>query len=221
MSEHCNDPPERWKAVRGYEGLYDVSTWGRVRSHNQILNRKNGTVKWKGRILKPQRGSKGHWGVNLHRDGRSKTHFIHRLVAEAFLENEEDYPLVRHLDDVKENNRLENLEWGTYSDNAYDAIRNGRDLNQQAHKTHCPQNHPYSGDNLYVDPKGRRHCRKCARLYQQGAGRDNAKARRLKGLPEGDPRHGSVNGYSNYACRCERCYEAGRRASKNRNEGNK
>lgn len=214
------DPPEQWKPIRGYEGLYDVSTWGRVRSHDQILNRKNGTVKWKGRILKPQRGSKGHWGVNLCKAGKSKTHFIHRLVAEAFLDNEEGNPLVRHLDDVRENNRLENLAWGTHSDNAYDAIRNGRKISPPK-KTHCPQNHEYTEENSYVDPRGATHCRKCKDIYQTGAGRDNAKARRLKGLPEGDPRHGTVNGYSNYACRCERCYEAGRRARKNHNEGNK
>lgn len=206
MTEHCNDPPERWEPIRGYEGLYDVSSWGQVRSYDQILNRKNGPVRWKGRILKPQRGSKGHWGVNLHKAGKSKTHFIHRLVAEAFLDNDKGHPLVRHLDDVKEHNHLENLAWGTYSDNAYDAIRNGRKL-ASPKKTHCPKNHEYTEENSYVDPRGATHCRKCKDAYQRSAGRDNAKARRLKGLPEGDPKHGTVNGYSNYGCKCPLCYE--------------
>jgi len=201
---------EIWKPVPGYEGLYDVSNHGRVRSHDQILNRKNGTVRWKGKVLKRQRGSKGHYGVNLHKDGKSKTHYIHRLVAEQFLDNPEQHPLVRHLDDVKENNHVSNLAWGTHADNMQDAIRNGRNFNRQLHKTHCPKGHPYSGDNLYLDPKkGRRHCIECKKISYDKDGKRLARERRKRGLAEDNPRHGTLNGYSNYGCRCEPCSEAG------------
>lgn len=195
---------EEWKAVPGYEGLYEVSNFGRVRSHDQVVNRKNGPVNWKGRVLKPQKGSKGHYGVNLHRDGKSKTHYIHRLVAESFIPNPEGHPLVRHLDDVKTNNHVSNLAWGTHSDNARDAIRNGRDYNRQRSKTGCPKGHLYSGTNV----RGARICRECRREYQRGPGREVAKERKRRGLPDSDPRHGTLNGYSNYACRCELCVRA-------------
>lgn len=200
---------EEWKPIPGYEGLYEVSNRGQVRSLDQVLNRKHGTVKWPGRVLKPQRGSKGHYGVNLCRQGSSKTHYIHKLVAQAYIPNTEGFPLVRHLDDVKENNRVENLAWGTHKDNALDAIRNGRDFNRQSGKTHCPSGHPYSGENLYLDRKGARHCKACKRNRQVNpAAIARRLSRRNEGLPEGDGRHGTVNGYSNYNCRCEPCTTA-------------
>lgn len=199
---------EEWKPIPGYEGVYEVSNLGQVRSRDQVLNRKHGTVKWPGRILKPQKGSKGHYGVNLRRGGGSKTLYIHRLVAQAFLENPEGYPLVRHLDDVKENNTVTNLAWGTHADNALDAIRNGRNFNRQKHKTHCPSGHPYSGDNLYVDRKGARHCRACKTDKQrESSSIVQRKTRREQGLPKEDYRHGTLNGHSNYGCRCVLCSE--------------
>lgn len=204
------DPPEEWRPVKGYEGLYDVSDLGRVRSHDRLLNRKNGMVKWKGRVLKPQKGSKGHWGVSLWNNNQPKTQYVHRLVAMAFIPNPEGYPLVRHLNDVKEDNRKVNLAWGTHSDNAHDAVRNGRDFNRQAHKTHCPRGHEYAGDNLYCDSKGRRSCKTCkSELQRSPEAKKTSKARRDRGLPNPeDPRHGTLNGYSNYQCRCENCKAA-------------
>lgn len=200
------DDDEEWRPVPGFGGLYEVSSHGRVRSKDRVVNRKNGTAKWPGRILKIQKGSKGHYHVGLHFKGSSKVAFIHRLVAEAFIPNPEGLPLVRHLDDVKENNHVRNLAWGTHEDNAQDAIRNGRDYNRQRDKTHCPQGHPYSGENLYIGPRGERHCKSCKRRRQQSEeSRDYRRDRRLNGIPTGDPRHGTLNGYSNYGCRCDDC----------------
>lgn len=67
----------------------------------------------------------GHWGVMLCRDGKSYHKYIHKLMAEAFIPNPRRYPVVRHLDDIPDNNELENLAWGTWKDNTQDAIRNG------------------------------------------------------------------------------------------------
>ena len=210
---------EEWRPVKDYEGLYEVSNQGRARSLDQVLNRKHGTVKWPGRVLKPQKGSKGHYGVNLHRGGVSKTHYIHKLVAQAYISNPEGLPLVRHLDDVKENNRAENLAWGTHKDNAQDAIRNGRDFNRQAGKTHCPQGHPYSGENLYLDRRNARHCKTCKRI-QQGTSKavEQRRSRKVDGLPEDDMRHGTLNGYSNYGCRCGPCALAKKKYRQDRGE---
>lgn len=208
------DDDEEWRAILGYEDLYDVSNWGRVRSYDQILNRKNGSVNWKGRILKPQRGSKGHYGVNLHRNGKSKTHYIHQLVARAFLDNPDGLPVVRHLDDVKENNHVSNLAWGTWADNSQDAIRNGRSFDTNSHKTHCPQDHPYAGENLYISPSGARHCVTCRRDKAKIASRE----RRGGGLPPGHSRHGTANGAINYGCKCHYCSKAVKEYRNNRKE---
>lgn len=159
---------EEWKAIPGYEGLYDVSTHGNVRSYDRWVTRRSGAqVLWRGRTLKPNKGSKGHYRVNLFKDGVPAMTWIHRLVAQAFIPNPENHPLVRHLDDVKENNHVSNLAWGTHSDNRQDAIRNGVRFGvRNLEKTNCVWGHPYSGENLYINPKsGARSCRTCKREH--------------------------------------------------------
>ncbi len=157
---------EEWLPVVGYEGLYEVSNLGRVRSYDHYVLRRSGQkVLWRGRVLKPNKGSKGHYRVSLHKDGNQMSREIHRLVARAFIPNPNGYPVVRHWDDDKDNNSVQNLLWGTQQDNIQDALRNGQDYNRQSHKTHCAHGHPYSGDNLYLYPNGYRGCRECKRLF--------------------------------------------------------
>lgn len=98
---------EIWRAVKGYEGLYEVSNLGNVRS----LNYRRMGVK---RVLSPKPYGDGYLGVNLYDLQRKQhTHYIHRLVAIAFLPNPYDLPQVNHRDENKHNNRIENLEWCT------------------------------------------------------------------------------------------------------------
>lgn len=113
---------ERWRAVVGYEGLYEVSDLGRVRSvpHMTKAGRRGGTV------LKPRtRKDYGYRIVDLSDSGRRSTRAIHTLVADAFVPNPAFYPLVRHLNGHPGDNTAANLGWGTYAMNTADAQRHG------------------------------------------------------------------------------------------------
>ena len=81
---------EYWKPVVGYEGLYEVSNWGRVKSIPR-----NGTVKY-ARILKPVTNRYGYSYVILCKNGKVKSFLVHRLVAEAFIQNNDNLPCVNH-----------------------------------------------------------------------------------------------------------------------------
>lgn len=96
---------EYWKPVLGYKGLYEVSNWGRIKS----LPR-NGTVKY-ARILKPHTNKSGYSYVILCKNNIKKTFLVHRLVAEAFIDNTDNLPQVNHKDENKLNNSVDNLEW--------------------------------------------------------------------------------------------------------------
>lgn len=113
---------EVWKEVIGYEGLYEVSNFGNVKSL-----RKNS-------ILSPGI-SQGYQYVALYKDGVRHNKQVNRLVAEAFLDNEKQYPLVHHKDEVKSNNQVDNLEWQTYEyNNTYNNLgaRRGEKLKGHA-----------------------------------------------------------------------------------------
>lgn len=101
---------ETWKPVKGYEGLYEVSDKGNVRSLNyRGLN---------GRVHElVLLDVKGYLKVNLWKDDEMKSHSVHRLVAEAFIPNPDGKPQVNHKDEVKSNNVVENLEWATSLEN--------------------------------------------------------------------------------------------------------
>lgn len=96
---------EIWKPIKGFEGFYEVSNLGRVRSLE--------SGRWKNRvkILKPGKLNNGYLKVTLFKDGKPKTFLVHRLVAEHFIPNPLNLPQVNHKDENKENNCFENLEW--------------------------------------------------------------------------------------------------------------
>ena len=96
---------EQWKDVEGYEGLYQISSYGRVRS----LPRK-GTD---GRTIRDSLGNSGYLQTHLCKNGKSKTIMVHRLVARHFVENPDNLPEVNHIDEDKTNNHASNLEWCT------------------------------------------------------------------------------------------------------------
>lgn len=103
-----------WAPVKGYEGLYEVSTNGQVKSLERISPQGH---LLKERILKPAKDRGGYLRVVLCKDGKSKHYLIHRLVAEAFLDNPDNLPCVNHRDEDKTNNRANNLEFCTHQYN--------------------------------------------------------------------------------------------------------
>lgn len=116
---------EVWKDVIGYEGLYEVSSLGRVRSLDKLVNGNNSKVLRKGIILKPQEKKYGYLAVNLYKYRKMKSLTVHRLVAKAFIENLDNKPEVNHIDGNKKNNSIYNLEWVTSSENQKHAFEKG------------------------------------------------------------------------------------------------
>jgi len=114
---------EEWRPVVGFEGLYEVSSYGRVRSLDRWVAGPHGSQRqWKGRILRPVTGSHGYVTFNIG----GKSMCAHVLIAAAFIGPRPDGHYVRHLDDNKGNNLLSNIGYGLPKDNAADALRNGR-----------------------------------------------------------------------------------------------
>lgn len=114
---------EEWRDVVGYEGYYEVSSFGRVRSVDRLVPLKNGRDRWtKGHIMSLTHGNScgRYYSAMLSRDGIAKRVLVHRLVAEAFIPNPDDLPEVNHKDENDKNNRVENLEWcGRRYNNVY------------------------------------------------------------------------------------------------------
>ena len=110
---------EEWRDVVGYEGLYQVSSEGRVKS----LKRKGCKSE---RILKPIDDGRGYLRVDLYAGGKRKRFKVHRLVCQAFHENPGNKPQVNHINENKTDNRASNLEWATARENSNFGTRNER-----------------------------------------------------------------------------------------------
>ena len=128
---------EIWKDIENYEGLYQVSNLGRVKSLERGVYYPNGTIirHMEEKILAPALNSNGYSLVNLSKNGKVKTTKVHRLVAMAFIENPENKPMVNHKDEVKNNNVVDNLEWCDNKYNANYGTRNVRIIqNRRSYK---------------------------------------------------------------------------------------
>lgn len=119
---------EIWKDIEGFEGFYQVSSFGRVRSLDRLVNGcgKKGFQRLKGKILKLQSRKSGHLDVLLKMNGKEKRCWVHRLVAEAFIANPQTLPIVNHIDSNPKNNTIENLEWCTQKHNITHCVKSGR-----------------------------------------------------------------------------------------------
>ena len=176
---------EQWLPVRGYEGKYEVSDHGRVRTV-PILHktRGGGEAILPSRILtQHKRGGKPgdyYRGVSL----TQRSHYVHRLVLEAFVGPCPPGQQCRHLNGIPTDNRLENLAWGTPSEDNFDRIRHG--THQHSKKTECKWGHPLDG--VVLNPDGTVHqriCLTCRRAHNRDMKRKKREA--LKACPQGHP----------------------------------
>ena len=117
---------EEWRDVVGYEGLYQVSSMGRVKSLERKVPKRNGERTVKERILKPITDRYGYLIVCLCAGGKQKMFKVHRLVYQAFHKNPENKLCVNHIDENKTNNAASNLEWSTYEENNNHGTHNER-----------------------------------------------------------------------------------------------
>lgn len=123
---------ERWKDVVGYEGLYQVSDRGRVKSLSRLLNNNR---QWQNRILKPAiRDKSGHFGVSLCKNGKGKTYCVHQLVLVAFVGFCPDNMEGCHNNGIKTDNRLSNLRYDTHSNNILDSVKHGTHVDSRGEK---------------------------------------------------------------------------------------
>lgn len=111
---------EIWKDIAGYEGIYQVSNTGKIKSFQRWKRAKSPDEY----LLKQYVANNGYCQVTLYRDGGKRKFLVHRLVAEAFIPNPNGYGYINHMDENKENNRADNLEWCTIQyNNAYGTAR--------------------------------------------------------------------------------------------------
>jgi hypothetical protein len=166
---------EIWMPVIGYEGYYEVSNLGRVRSLDRITTSKDGRRRfWPGIMLK-QKLRHHYLRTGLTKSGATTTWCVHRLVCEAFngVKPQQD-SVVRHLNGSHLDNRAENLRWGTPAENTADMIRHGRAY--WANQTHCIRGHEFTPGNTRTGAKANggssRNCRECARIRSKSSDRN-------------------------------------------------
>lgn len=118
---------EVWKDIKGYEDSYQISNKGRFKSKTRTQIFKNGKIyKRKGRLHKLKvYSNNGYIIVGLCKQNKRKNMTIHRLVAQAFIDNSLGKPCINHINGIKTDNRVENLEWVTYKENGIKAVEQG------------------------------------------------------------------------------------------------
>lgn len=154
---------ETWTPISGYEGVYEVSNTGLVRSIDRVVTCSNGVEMFRrGKELKTSAvGTSGHKTVHLCQSGKAESKLVHRLVLEAFVGECPEGNVGCHNNGIATDNRLENLRWDTPSANAQDCLSHGN--HNFASMTHCTAGHEYTAGNTYMRPgRNERVCRICA-----------------------------------------------------------
>lgn len=154
---------ELWLPVKGWEGFYEVSDSGRVRSVDRVVIRKNGLeMTVRGRELVPwPTPPMGYLSVRLKRPGAKRGVRIHTLVLEAFVGPRPSGYVACHGPKGLLDNSLANLRWDTAAENIQDELRHG--THSEAQKTHCKRGHEFTPANTRMTTTGGRQCRECIR----------------------------------------------------------
>lgn len=155
-----------WQSIPGFPG-YEVSDSGEVRSYVNNRWGLGGTARTLAQRPVKKTEWSTYWAVRLTGDdGRRVQRYVHTLMLLAFV-GPADGRVTRHLNGDAGDNRLSNLQYGTYEENGLDDVAHGK--NHLANRTHCGQGHPFAGHNLMyrTDKPRARKCRECSRLYAQ------------------------------------------------------
>ena len=175
---------EIWKDIEGYEGLYQISSYGRIKS----LRDHHGNYREK--ILKQGTRKDGYKNTALSKDGKLKTYSVHRLVAAAFLDNPNNYPCVNHKDEQKYNNYVENLEWCTSKYNCNYGTKSERQS-----KAITGENNPMYGKHHTEETKkkireskiGKHHTEETKRKIRESRiGENNPRSRKVQCINTGE-----------------------------------
>lgn len=128
---------EEWRSIKGFEGSYEVSDLGRVRSLDRMVNSAHNAKRIVlGQILRASKEPNGYLRICLSIRNRYKSYSVHRLVAKAFIPNCDNKSQINHKDGDKENNTVPNLEWCTAKENSQHAVTTGLRVNTQRGSTH-------------------------------------------------------------------------------------
>ena len=154
-----------WKDIKGYEGIYQVDEYGNVKSLQRTRTGKaGGVVPVPERMLKQRTDKDGYKEVALSKDGLIKFYRVHRLVAEAFLSNPNNYPVINHKDEDPANNYVENLEWCTLQYNVqYSVYKVSRRIT--CNGVEYPSINE-CGRCVGIDSHSIRHCLKTGKPYK-------------------------------------------------------
>lgn len=154
---------EEWRPILGWEGYYEVSNLGRIRSVDRFVVHTHSTGKRiaKGKILNQHSNDYGYMFVMASKENKQRRIWVHRAVLEAFVEVKPPGMVTMHLDNNPKNNNLSNLKWGTQKENIQQCTAEGRQANVR--KTHCPRGHELVESNLVKHhlKRGKRACYSC------------------------------------------------------------
>ena len=155
---------EKWRPIPNWEGFYEVSSLGNVRSCDRIVTHATGVDHLhRGKVLSLQTSDGGYIFFLASRNNNARRVWVHHAVAEAFHGPRPHGMVCLHLNDNPADNRPENLRWGTQSENIRMCVEHGRQTN--ANKTHCKRGHPLVEWNLVGSllRQGRRACLSCSK----------------------------------------------------------
>lgn len=180
---------EEWLPIIGFEGLYEVSSFGNVKAlERQVMN--NGGIQRRHECILKTTKKNGYLLVVLCKNGRTYPRLVHRLVAGAFLDNPENKPVVDHIDTDPSNNHVDNLRWATVSENCLNPLtRTHNSVSKMGHKGYLKAHSEETKRNISEMNKGRKlseeHKRKISEAHLGKKGGSNSLRGRHWKIEEG------------------------------------
>lgn len=156
---------ESWKPILGWEGYYEVSDRGRVRSVDRFVKCSGTSLRQElGRIMSQHSNENGYFYVMASKHGKTKRIWVHRAVLEAFVSPRPRGMVTMHLNNDPADNHVENLKWGTQAENIRQSVRDGRQANVRKKK--CSRGHEFHDWNLEQAAlrQGKRSCLACYKV---------------------------------------------------------